>query len=86
VQEDLEGNLKFMDGNRDVYNTADTNTSGPKYPKNEPNMQLLATDTSNIICATDTYFNPGVRECTRYPYTEQPSIVYLVENNVQHGH
>lgn len=58
VQEDLEGNLKFMDGSSDVYNSADIDTSGPKYPKNEPGMQLLPTDTNNIICATDTYFNP----------------------------
>jgi hypothetical protein len=78
--------LKFMDGNRDVYNTADTNVSGPRYPKNEPSMQLLKTDLTNIICATDTYFDPAVRQCTRYPYTKPPSIVYLVENNVQHGH
>lgn len=24
--------------------------------------------------------------CTRYPFTEDPTIVYTVVNNVQHGH
>ena len=38
IQDDLEGNLKFMDGNRDVFNSADSNTAGSKYPKNEPTM------------------------------------------------
>lgn len=49
-------------------------------------MKLEPTDLSNIICATDTYFNPEIQKCTRYPYTEDPSIVYMVVNNVQHGH
>ena len=60
LQYDLQGNIKFMDGSFDVYNEADTNTNGPRYPKNEPTMELLETDLSNIICATDTYFNPEI--------------------------
>lgn len=75
-----------MDGSFDVYNAADTNTNGPRYPKNEPSMNLLPTDLTNIICASDTYFNYDLQKCTRYPYTANPSIVYMVTNNVQHGH
>ena len=85
-QDDLEGNLKFMDGSQDVYNSAESNTNGPVYPKNEAAMKLLPTDLSNIICAPDTYFNPENQKCTRYPFTKDPSIVYMVVNNVQHGH
>ena len=60
LQDNLEANIKFMDGSFDVYDAAETNAGGPRYPKNEPKMKLLTTDLSNIICATDTYFNPDV--------------------------
>lgn len=53
-QQDLAGNLKFMDGNPDIYNSADLTT----FPVIEPGMQLIESDGKNIICATDTYFNP----------------------------
>ena len=44
-------------------------------------------DIGNLICASDTYFDPEAEMCTRYPYSEKGiSIVYLVNNNVQHGH
>ena len=49
-------------------------------------MQLLQADDTNIICATDTYYDFDSQSCTRYPYTSEPTIVYRVSNNVQHGH
>ena len=57
LSEDLCANLKFMDGSFDVYNDAETNSSGPRYPKTEPTMKLKPTDRYNIVCSVDTYFN-----------------------------
>ena len=45
-------------------------------------MQLLPTDPLNIICSVDTYFNPENQKCTRFPYTADPSMVYMVTNNI----
>ena len=75
-----------MDGSFDVYNDATINQSGPRYPKKEPTMQLLPTDPYNLICPVDTYFNSELQKCTRFPYTKDPSMVYMVTNNIQHGH
>jgi len=55
--DNLEANLKFMDGSFDVYNDAERATNGPRYPKNEMTMNLLPTSPYNIVCAVDTYFN-----------------------------
>lgn len=46
-----------MDGNPYVKNAAITNSSGVQFANIEPDMQLLQADDSNIICATDTYFD-----------------------------
>lgn len=71
-----------MDGNPDIYNSADLTT----FPVIEPGMQLIESDGKNIVCATDTYFNPTIQKCSRYPYPGDISIVYMVTNNVQYGH
>lgn len=78
----MQGNLKFMDGSPYVKNAAIINSSGVQFANIEPGMQLLPADDSNIICATDTYFDYSRQTCTRYPYTSEPSLVYMVENNV----
>lgn len=84
---DLAGNLKFMDGNPYIFNSADTsNAGGIEFANIEPNMLLSKSDKKNLICASDTYFDPIAQSCTRYPYTKPVSIVYMVTNNVQHGH
>lgn len=83
---DLEGNLKFMDGNPYVKNAAISNENGVQFANIEPDMQLIDANETNLICATDTYFDFDRQTCTRYPYTSEPSLVYLVSNNVQHGH
>jgi hypothetical protein len=86
AQESLAGNMKFMDGSPYIKNSATINLSGMQFASFEPNMQLLPSDGTNIICGTDTYFDPVIQECTRFPYTSDVSIVYLVDNNVQNGH
>ena len=83
---DLAGNLKFIDGNPFVKNTADTNINGIQFANIEPDMQLIPSDKQNIVCAVDTYFDPEKQLCTRYPYSKDVSILYMVVNNVQHGH
>lgn len=84
---DLAGNLQFMDGSPFVFNNAENNVGGVKFASEQPNMLLTKSDGLNLICASDTYFNPLDQRCTRYPYTKHGiSIVYYVENNVQHGH
>ena len=84
--DDLAGNLKFMDGNPYIFNTADLGVSGLQFANIEPGMQLLPTDNKNTICATDTYFDYAIQKCSRYPYAGEVSIIYTVVNNVQHGH
>jgi len=76
-----------MDGNPYIFNSADTsNAGGIEFANIEPNMLLSKSDKKNLICASDTYFDPIAQSCTRYPYTKPVSIVYMVTNNVQHGH
>lgn len=43
-QDDLAGNLKFMDGNPYIFNTADLGVSDLQFANIEPAMKLLATD------------------------------------------
>jgi len=57
-QDSLAGNLQFMDGSPYIKNAADNNISGLQFANIEPGMQLIASDGQNIICATDTYFDP----------------------------
>ena len=76
-----------MDGNPYIFNSADQNLFGNEFANIEPKMLMDKPDLKNLICASDTYFDPEVRKCTRYPYSEKGiSIVYFVNNNVQHGH
>ena len=75
-----------MDGNPYVINNAEIVSGGIQFANIEPNMILEARDGSNIICATDTYFDPSKQKCTRFPYSEDISLVYTVVNNVQNGH
>ena len=86
ASDDLSGNLKFMDGNPYVINNAEIVTGGTQFANIEPDMKLLARDPTNVICATDTYFDPSVQRCTRFPYSSDLSLVYTVVNNVQNGH
>lgn len=58
ISDDLACNLKFMDGNPNIYNNALLNKPGLKFAVIEPSMELRATDGQNLICATDTYFDP----------------------------
>lgn len=84
--ENLAGNLKFMDGNPYIFNSAGSNTGGIEFANIEPNMILSKSDKTNLICASDTYFDQNAQSCTRYPYTDSVSIIYMVTNNVQYGH
>jgi len=61
AQETLAGNLKFMDGNPYIKNSAEINISGVQFASLEPDMQLLPSDGKNIICGTDTYFDPAIQ-------------------------
>ena len=65
-----------------MQNSADLST----FPVLEPGMDLVESDGKNIVCASDTYFNPFSQECTRSPFPDDVSIVYLVTNDPQHGH
>ena len=54
---DLAGNLKFMDGNPYIFNSASSNAGGIEFANIEPNMVLAKSDNKNLICASDTYFD-----------------------------
>lgn len=82
ISEDLAGNLKFMDGNPNIYNNALINRRGLKFAVLEPQMELRETDGQNLICATDTYFNPVDQMCSRNPYSSDATIAYTVANSI----
>ena len=86
AQKNLAGNLKFMDGSPYIKNSAENNVNGVKFAAIESTMKLKPSDGKNIICATDTYFEPKNQVCTRYPFRNNVEIIYYVENDVQNGH
>ena len=59
-----------MDGNPYIFNSADSNVEGIEFATIEPRMILAQSDLTNLICASDTYFDPFEQKCTRYPYTK----------------
>ena len=75
-----------MDGSPYIKNSAENNVNGVKFAAIESTMKLKPSDGKNIICATDTYFEPKYQVCTRYPFRNNVEIIYYVENDVQNGH
>ena len=86
VDDDLMANFKFMDGRQIIYNAATVNELGLFFPTSGNNTVIIPADGNNVVCAQDMYFNPVSMNCTRNPFTTNIPIVYLVTNNVQHGH
>ena len=85
--EDLVANFKFMNGNPDVFNSAELGKSRRvQYPGVGSGVSLRAQDRQNLVCPLDTFFNAHEQKCTRFPYSSDVSFVYRVTNSVQHGH
>lgn len=47
-----------MDGNPYIFNSADSNVEGIEFATIESRMILGKSDLTNLICASDTYFDP----------------------------
>ena len=64
----LEGSIKFMDGSPKVYNRAVTGQELQLEIVDHDMVNILS-DKQNLICASDTYFNPDNQRCSRYPFS-----------------
>ena len=48
-----------MDGNPYIFNSAESNVEGIEFATIESRMILGKSDLTNLICASDTYFDPS---------------------------
>ena len=71
-----------MDGSSYVFNLAgDGDKTDPKLALVPREMTHRASDGQNLICSADAFFDPKSRQCTRYPFTNDASMIVTATNN-----
>ena len=84
--EDLQVNLKLMDGSPVVVNYAITGDRNSLQRAKANKVKFVPSDGGNLVCAGDMFFDAAGKGCTPFPYTSNVPIIYRVVNSVQHGH
>ena len=84
--DDLEVNLKLMDGSPDVVNYASMAGRSQLEVAKSKDVMFVESDGGNIVCSGDMFFNADEKKCTTFPYATDVPIVYRVINDIQHGH
>ena len=84
--ENLMGYFKLMNGREMIINDAIVNDAAITFPTVGTMSKIIPSDGDNRVCAQEMFFNPETKKCTRFPFSSEIPIIYIVQNNVQHGH
>ena len=82
ITDDLEVNLKLMDGSPMVPNYSSVRYRSQLDHALATGATFVESDGDNLVCSEEMFFNFEEKKCTGFPFTTDIPIVYRVVNSV----